>query len=76
MAVFQVEGASVPRQLTWDCTEGLKRIGIAADLAKVGVERQNVEALMNSIRNHLPRLDVIRMHVIEIMRSNSQRHLA
>ena len=32
MAVFQVEGAAVRRQLTWDCTDGLIGIGIAADL--------------------------------------------
>ena len=76
MAVFQVEGAAVRSQLTWDCTDGLKRMGIAADLAKVGVERQKVDALLNTVRNHLPHLDVIRMRVIENMRSNSQRLLA
>ncbi len=76
MAVFQVEGAAVRRQLTWDCTDGLNGIGIAADLAKVGVERQKVDASLNAVRNHPPHLDVIRMRVIENMRSNSQRNLA
>ena len=75
MAVFQVEGAAVRRQLTWDCTDGLIGIGIAADLAKVGVERQKVDALLNTVRNHLPHLDAIRMRVIENMPSNSQRLL-
>jgi len=60
MAVFQVEAARVSRRFEWKGSAELERLGVEADMMKVGVPREGVAPLLTVVRDNLDHLNAIR----------------
>ncbi len=60
MAAFHVDAAPVSRRLEWAGSAELERLGVEADMAKVGVPTEGVSPLLTVVRDNLDCLNAIR----------------
>jgi hypothetical protein len=60
MAAFQVDAARVSRRFEWKGSAELERLGVEADMMKVGVPHEGVAPLLNVVRDNLDHLNAIR----------------
>jgi hypothetical protein len=60
MAAFHVDAAPVSRRFEWDGSVELERLGVEADMLKVGVPREGIAPLLNVVRDNLDHLNAIR----------------
>jgi hypothetical protein len=60
MAAFHVDAARVSRRFDWMGSAVLERLGVEADMMKVGVPREGVAPLLNVVRDNLDHLNAIR----------------
>ena len=69
MAAFHVDAAPVSRRLEWDGSAELERLGVEADMLKVGVPREGIAPLLEVVRENLDHLDAIRAKLFSAARS-------
>jgi len=69
MAAFHVDAAPVFRRFEWDGTAELERLGVEADMLKVGVPREGIAPLLEVVRENLDHLDAIRAKLFSAARS-------
>ena len=69
MAAFQVDAAPVSRRFEWMGSAELERLGVAADMMKVGVPHAGVAPLLNVVRDNLDHLNTIRARLFSAARS-------
>jgi hypothetical protein len=69
MAAFQVDAAPVSRRFEWMGSAELERLGVEADMMKVGVPREGVAPLLNVVRDNLDHLNTIRARLFSAARS-------
>ena len=69
MAAFQVDSAPVSRRFEWMGSAELERLGVAADMMKVGVPHAGVAPLLNVVRDNLDHLNTIRARLFSAARS-------
>ena len=60
MAAFHVDAAPVSRRFEWTGSAELERLGVEADMAKVGVPSEGVSPLLAVVRGNLDCLNAIR----------------
>jgi len=60
MAAFHVDAAPVSRRFEWAGSAELERLGVEADMAKVGVPIEGVSPLLTVVRDNLGCLNDIR----------------
>jgi hypothetical protein len=60
MAAFQVDATLVSRRFEWKGSAELERLGVEADMMKVGVPQEGVAPLLNVVRDNLDHLNAIR----------------
>ncbi len=60
MAAFHADAAPVSRRFEWAGSAELERLGVEADMAKVGVPLENISPLLTVIRDNLDALNAIR----------------
>ena len=60
MAAFHVDAAPVSRRFEWTGSADLERLGVEADMPKVGVPLEGIAPLLTVIRDNLDALNAIR----------------
>jgi hypothetical protein len=60
MTAFHVDAAPVSRRFEWTGSVELERLGVEADMAKVGVPREAIAPLLAVVRDNLDALNAIR----------------
>jgi hypothetical protein len=60
MAAFHVDAAPVSRRFEWTGSAELERLGLVADMAKVGVPLEGISPLLTAVRDNLDALNAIR----------------
>jgi hypothetical protein len=63
-AAFYVDAAPVSRRLMWDQSESLEAFGIERDLSLAGVKPEGHRALLETVRDNLDHLNLLRSEVL------------
>jgi hypothetical protein len=61
MAAFYADAAPLASKLSWDGADQLEVLGTEADLLRVGVPRDGIEALLQSFRANVQHLNKLRV---------------
>jgi hypothetical protein len=69
MAAFHVDAAPVSRRFQWGGSAELERLGVEADMLKVGVPHEGIAPLLNVVRENLDHLNAIRARLFSAARS-------
>jgi hypothetical protein len=64
MTAFHVDAAPVSRRFEWTGSAELERLGVEADMAKVGVPREAIAPLLAVVRDNLDCLNAIRAELL------------
>jgi hypothetical protein len=69
VAAFYADAAPVSRRFEWDGSAELERLGVEADMLKVGVPREGIAPLLTVVRENLDHLNAIRARLFSAARS-------
>jgi hypothetical protein len=69
MAAFHVDAAPVSRRFVWNGSAELERLGVEADMEKVGVPPAGIAPLLNVVRDNLDHLNAIRAELFRRSRA-------
>jgi hypothetical protein len=69
VAAFHVDAAPVSRRFEWGGSAELERLGVEADMMKVGVPREGIAPLLTAVRANLDHLNAIRAKLFSAARS-------